>query len=89
MRVTLFNLIALLLLLPGCSKTAYEIPSGVQPVALPELSKLDEIAKGKITFACTSLIQRRVYMIRSVNIRSRRQLPNILYEASGETRMPE
>ena len=57
MRVTLLNLIALLLMLSGCSKTAYEIPSGVQPVALPEVSKLDEIAKGKITFACTSLIQ--------------------------------
>ena len=57
MRIVLFTQIVSLLLLLGCNQSAYDIPAGVQPVALPELSKLDKVANEKISLACTSLIQ--------------------------------
>ncbi|MEC9096589.1 MAG: tetratricopeptide repeat protein [Planctomycetota bacterium] len=44
-------------LLAGCSHSSYEIPEGVRPLVLPELSKLDAVAQSKITDACHSLFQ--------------------------------
>ena len=61
MRFTIFTLMFTLIgafgLIAGCNNRAYEIPTGVQPITLPELSKLDTVAQSKIKSACTSILQ--------------------------------
>ena len=61
MRGTIFTLIFTIIgtlgLIAGCNNRAYEIPAGVQPITLPELSKLDAVAQSKIKFACTAILQ--------------------------------
>ena len=50
-------LLTAIILLAGCNDKAAKIPAAVRPVSLPELSKLDSEAQGKLKFACTSLMQ--------------------------------